>query len=108
MADGRTVLVAGVSGFAGACIMAVGNAFGFSGRLTKVETTIEDIRKCKTTLVTRIDCEKSILTVEKVFNLQLKQHTQRIQELKKAQDKGFENMSGKLDMILANGNGGLK
>jgi len=103
MADGKTVLVAGLSSVAGACIMAVGNAFGFSSRLTKNEKSLDDIRKCKTTLVTKPDCEKSILAGEKVFNLQFEQHTQQIKDLKESQDRGFETVSGKLDKILANG-----
>ena len=103
MSDERTVIVAAASSVAGALVMAVGNAFGFSNRLKKAEDSIACIKKSKAEYVTKPECIDKLKSTEKVVDLQFGQHTKEITELKAAQEKGFNTVFEKLDRIIANG-----
>jgi len=103
MADERTVIVAAASSVAGALVMAVGNAFGFSNRLKKAEDSIACIKKSKAEYITKPDCNDKLKATEKIVDLQFDRHTEQIADLKASQEKGFSAVFEKLDRIIANG-----
>ena len=103
MSDEKMMLVAGGAGLFGAIATALGNAFGFNRRLNKLETSVDCIKKSKAEYVTKPECVDKLKSTEKVVDLQFKQHTKEITELKASQEKGFNTVFEKLNRIIANG-----
>jgi len=82
MAGDNTIMVAGAAGIAGAIISAIGNALGFSRRISKVEEKVETLQKCKSTYLTK------------------EEHDVRCTASKELTNEKLRRMDDKLDMIL--------
>ena len=80
--DDKTILVGGAAGLAGAAITAIGNALGFSRRVSKVEKEVECLRTTKEKYLTK------------------EMHDKICQSSKELTSVKLARMDDKLDMIL--------
>ena len=76
--------------------MAVGNAFGFSSRLGKVEDSVGDC-------ITTPQCEDKLRMHKELIDNKIDNHSEQINRIEKSQEKWFAAMDKKLDKIVLNG-----
>ena len=96
MPDKHTVVFGAMWTFMGALIVSIGNAFGFSSRLSKNENAVD---KCQTLVA----CGLAIEASKELVGSHLDHHSERIGSLEKSQNEGFKVVYEKLDKLISIG-----
>jgi len=93
-------LTIAVSGFIGAGLTAVGNAFGFSRRIKDVEDSVKCFNKRKEDYYTKTEQNGNRDATKELIAIRFEHHSEMIEALTVVQKEGFDGVHQRLDDLI--------